>query len=149
MESNNHLHTNNCTIYPGEHTPMLDMEELKIELQKPHAGSTIQPFINVSEHREYFKVEAAIPGLNREDFYIHIDEDVLSIAVLHKKLEELEEKKFQLHEFNYECFNRNVILPRNIEKDFVKAEYRDGILSLYFPKTDTPHQHPHSNIIVY
>jgi len=149
METNHSFHTSNCTIYPGEYSPMLDTDELLIQLKKSEQLSTLQPFINVSEYNDHFKVEAAIPGINREDFYINVDEDVLSISVLHKKLEQIEEKKFQLHEFNYECFNRNVILPRNIEKDFVKAEYRDGILSLYFPKTNTPGKHPHSNIIVY
>ena len=149
MEANYSFHTNRYTVYPGEHIPMLDTEELQNELKKPHEGSTLQPSINVSEHNSYFKVEAAIPGLNREDFYISVEEDVLSIAVLHKKLEKIEEKSFQLHEFNYECFNRNVILPQNIEKDFVKAEYREGILSLYFPKTNTAGPHPHTNIIVY
>ncbi|CAN5847848.1 N/A [soil metagenome] len=149
MQTNPSFHTQKYTVYPGEYIPMIDVEELNNELTKPHDGSILQPFINVSEHRDHFKVEAAIPGLNREDFYINIDEDILSIAVLHKKLEQIEEKKFQLHEFNYDCFNRNVILPQNIEKDFVKAEYRDGMLSLYFPKTNTPGHHPRSNIIVY
>jgi len=149
METNYSFHTTKYTVYPGEHIPMLDAEEVQQELKRSPEGSTLQPFINVSEHNTYFKVEAAIPGLNREDFYISVEEDVLSIAVLHKKLEKIEEKKFQLHEFNYECFNRNVILPQNIEKDFVKAEYREGMLSLYFPKTTTPGHHPHTNIIVY
>ena len=149
METTYLFNTNNCTIYPGEYIPILDAEELMNELKKPHEGSALQPFINVSEHNNYYKVEAAIPGLNREDFFVNIDDNILSISVLHKKEELREDKKFQLHEFNYECFNRNIILPQNIEKDFVKAEYREGILSLYFPKTDSPGHHPHSNIIVY
>lgn len=149
METNYLFNTNNCTIYPGEYIPLLDAEELQNELKKPHEGSVLHPFINVSEHNNHYKVEAAIPGLNREDFFVNIDDNILSISVLHKKAPVGEEKKFKLHEFNYECFNRNIILPQNVEKDFVKAEYKEGILSLYFPKTNTPGHHPHSNVIVY
>ena len=140
---------NNCTLYPGEYKPSLNTEELMSELKKTHEGSTLQPFINVSECNNYFKVVAAIPGVKKEDFFIHIDYNTLSISALHKNVHIVESEKFQLHEFNYECFNRNIILPENVERDFVKAEYNDGILSIYLPKSDSPVVQEHTDVIVY
>ena len=149
MKTFDQLRTNNRTLYPGEYIPSLDTDELMNELKRPHEGSTLQPFVNVSECGNYFKIEAAIPGVNREDFFIHIDYNTLVISALHKKVPAGGSEKFQLHEFNYECFNRNILLPQNVERDFVKAEYKDGILSIYLPKSDSPVQHDHTDVIVY
>ena len=86
MKTFDQLRTNNRTLYPGEYIPSLDTDELMNELKRPHEGSTLQPFVNVSECSNYFKIEAAIPGVNREDFFIHIDYNTLVISALHKKV---------------------------------------------------------------
>ena len=149
MDATNYIQSSNCTIYPGEYFPMIKSDELMNELKKPHEGKVLHPFINVSECRNYYKIEAAIPGVKREDFCISIDENVLSISALHKRINVGEPEKFRLHEFNYECFNRNVIIPGNVEMEFVKAEYKEGILSVFFPKTNSPGSPHHINVIVY
>ena len=149
METNPNYHSHNCTLYPGDYFPILNSEEIMMELNKPHDGDSLQPFINVSYHDNYFKVEAAIPGLKREDFFISVDDNILSIAVLHKKTTENVKKQFQLHEFNYECFSRNIPLPDNIETEFVRADYHDGILSIYFPNSTNAQQRTHTHVVVY
>lgn len=141
--------TNNCTLYPGEYIPMHHAKEIPTGLTRPVVGSDLQSSINVSELSHYFKVEAAIPGLSREDFIVDIDDDLLTISVLHKVSRKGEDKKYSLHEFDYEYFTRIISLPENTEKEFVNAEYKNGILSVYLPKTNVTSRHPHTSVIVY
>jgi HSP20 family protein len=138
-----------CSVYPGEYIPLLNTEELMAELKRPHEGIVVRPHINISEERELVKIEVDIPGLRREDFFINIENNILSIAVLHKKFNAKHKERFQLHEFNYECFNRHIILPENVDTEFVSAEYKTGILKMYLPKTDYPSKLTSAQVIVY
>ena len=146
---NDVLYDTGCLIYPGAYVPLLKEEEVQEELKRPHKGETILPPVNVTEMADSFKVEVAIPGVKREDFLIHSDGNVLSVCVLHKECGLHEGERFQLHEFNYECFDRHIILPDNADSEFVSAEYKAGILRLYVPKAKQPAKNQHTRIVVY
>lgn len=136
--------------YPGEYIPnQRKFEILEAELSKPHEGAR-NPAYNVCETPEYYKIEMAAPGLEREDFFVSItDQGHLSVSALHEEPNKIENKKYRKHTFNYECFNRVLLLPKNIDTDFGAAEYKEGILSFWFLKTDKPYQKRTVNIIVY
>ena len=127
----------------------LNLIALVAELAKPHKGSK-SPSYNICETPQYYKIEMAAPGLQREDFFVTITErGRLSISALHKEPDRVENEKYKKHAFNYECFNRELLLPENVDTDFIKAEYRKGILSLWFLKTEKQYQKRASTIIVY
>ena len=138
------------STYPGEYTPLQHkFETLPEELSKPREGAS-SPSYNICETPEYYKIELAAPGLKREDFFVRINEHgLLSISALHKELNRIENEKYRKHTFNYECFTRELLLPENIDTDFIKAEYRAGILSFWFLKTKKPYQKRASMVIVY
>ena len=95
------------------------------------------PSANLTETEKEYKIELAAPGLQREDLFVRItDNGYLSISALHKEPDRVEQETYQKHTFNYECFNRELLLPDNIDTDFIKAEYRKGILSFWFLKTE-------------
>ena len=134
--------------YPGEYIPApLELDELVEELRKPHEGTT-KPLVNIVEMRELFKVEVAAPGLKREDFYVNINGNQLSIYVLHKESEVFKRIYLQ-HEFNYCCFKREIILPDKFDTEFLQARYSDGVLSISLPKVKDDHVHRVSRIMVY
>ena len=56
---------------------------------------------------------------------------------------------YRVHGFNFECFSHLIDLPDNIETDFISAEYEAGILSICFPKVDTPVVNTSHRIIIY
>lgn len=149
MEKNYTDESHQCTLYPGDYFPLLDQQELNRAMQQSRKVNTVSPAVNLTEEDLFFKVEAAIPGLHREDFFISIDDDVLSIAVLHKQEQSPNDKCFQLKEFSFDCFNRKLTLPKNAEASFVQAEYKEGMLNMYLPKSDTPTRHAHTQVIVY
>jgi HSP20 family protein len=139
----------NQRIYPGSFQPApINTEELKKELMKPHEGAA-EPMLNVLEENGKFIVELASPGLQKEDFLIKISDNRLRVYVLHKDNGSGTPKLYHHHGFNYECFSSRVLLPDTVDADFMRAEYRDGILRLVFPKATTARLNNVERVIVY
>lgn len=142
-------HHSDDLIYPGEYVPLLKEEQIKEELKRLDKADTFLPAVNVAELDNAFKVEVAIPGVKREEFLIQADENILSVCVMHKECDVSEPENFHLHEFNYDCFKRQITLPKNVDAEFAGAEYREGILRLLVPKTRRPAKNIHKTIVVY
>ena len=72
------------------------------------------PAINVFETEKEYKVELAAPGMTKEDFNVHIDEENNLVISMEKKTENKEEKKegrYLRREFSYSKFQQTMILP--------------------------------------
>jgi HSP20 family protein len=149
MENYTATHANRITVYPGEYTPVLHQEDLTEELKLTREGTVVQPLVNIREFSNCYTIEVCIPGLNREDFILMIEDSTLTITVLHKEKTGPETIKFQLHEFNYECFKREIILPKNADTERIKAEYFSGLLHMHIPKTDKPVNKISTQVVVY
>ncbi|MEP7111288.1 MAG: Hsp20/alpha crystallin family protein [Ferruginibacter sp.] len=143
------LYDTDCLVYPGVYVPLLREEEVLSALKRTHECEMFLPPVNVTELADSFKVEMAIPGVRREDFVIQADENILSICAVHKECELHEGESFQLHEFNYDCIDRHIVLPDNSDPEFISAEYQAGILRIYVPKTKQPARNLHTRIAVY
>lgn len=148
MEKRSH-DTKSPSTYPGDYVPMFTEEELENELKHTHLGLCLNPPINVIETSRYFSVEVAVPGVSRENFLIQTEENKVIVSLLQKNCDEENHTDFQLHEFNYSCFKRTIVFPDEADLDFLKAEYKNGMLLLYIPKTDKPLQRQHASIAVY
>lgn len=135
------------SVYPGEFIPRMKVEDVAGQLNKEGKIKIIEPLVNITDLPECLKIEVAVPGMDREDFFIKVLDNILSITVFHKDLPQGE--SFKLHEFNCGCFHRNIVLPENIDTEFVVAEYKAGLLHLYLPKTDYPLKQASSRIVVY
>jgi HSP20 family protein len=136
-------------IYPGAYVPMLKEAEIRSSIKLSVEGESVLPLVNVLEFQGCFKIEMAIPGVKREDFLVHADGNALLICVSHKSPSRAEQENFQLHEFNYDCFARQVILPLNADLELANAEYKEGILRLYIAKTTLPVKQFKTEIPVY
>ncbi|MDD3638315.1 MAG: Hsp20/alpha crystallin family protein [Bacteroidales bacterium] len=94
------------------------------------------PAVNIRENEEGFVLEMAAPGIQKSDFKINLDNNVLTLSA--EKQEEKEEntEKFNRREFNYGSFCRSFSLPKTINLDKIKADYKDGILLVSLPKRE-------------
>lgn len=95
------------------------------------------PAINVVEEDSLYRVEAAVPGMKKEDFNVQLtDDNVLVISMEHKtsKEEKKEERKYLRREFSYSKFEESLVLPDDVEKDSISATCRDGVLTIEIPK---------------
>ena len=134
--------------YPGEYiTSPHSFEELLDELQQPHEGEAI-PLVNIMEMPDFFSIEMAAPGLKRGGFDVSINHNILTISFLNKDIEN-NQKLYRQHEFNYRCFKRDIVVPGNIDPDFISVAYADGILNVNLPKSIKPFIHRVDRIIVY
>lgn len=94
--------------------------------------TTTVPAVNITEEKNQFKLTVAAPGMDKEDFKIDIEGDVLTISADTEEMEETPTRQ----EYNYSSFSRSFRLPATIVKDKVEAKYSNGILKLYLPKTE-------------
>lgn len=97
------------------------------------------PSINVAEDKEQYTVELAAPGMTKEDFNIHLDENGDLVIGMEKKTNETEEKKerkYLRREFSYVKFQQTLVLPDNVDKSKIAAGVKDGILTIDLPKVN-------------
>ncbi|MDY4557206.1 MAG: Hsp20/alpha crystallin family protein [Alloprevotella sp.] len=97
------------------------------------------PSINVAEDKEQYTVELAAPGMTKEDFNIHLDENGDLVIEMEKKANETEEKKerkYLRREFSYVKFQQTLVLPDNVDKSKIAAGVKDGILTIDLPKVN-------------
>ena len=95
------------------------------------------PAINVSETEKEYKVEVAAPGMTKDDFDIHIDEDSNLVISMEKKAdnkEENKERKYLRREFSYSKFEQTMILPDDVDKEKIGAAVENGVLDITLPK---------------
>ncbi len=94
------------------------------------------PSVNISETEEGFGLELAAPGLKKEDFKVNLDNNVLTISAELKNESEEKSEKLIRREFSYSSFSRSFSLPKSIDLDKIKADYKDGILKIGLPKRE-------------
>ena len=96
------------------------------------------PAINVFETAKEYKVELAAPGMTKEDFNVHIDEENNLVISMEKKIENKDENKKKGHylrrEFSYSKFQQTMVLPDNVDKEKISAAVKDGVLTIELPK---------------
>ena len=96
------------------------------------------PAINVVEHDNGYAVEVAAPGMTKDDFNVHLDEDGNISITMEKKSENKEENKKNGHylrrEFSYSKFQQTMVLPENAEKEKIEAKVENGVLNIIIPK---------------
>jgi len=94
------------------------------------------PAIDVYDQKDCLVVKAELPGIDKKDVKVSIDGDVLSIRGEIKKEQEVKEKDYYYSERAYGSFYRTLPLPVAVQKEKVKASYKDGILTIELPKSE-------------
>ena len=95
------------------------------------------PAINVKESDKAYTVELAAPGMKKEDFNVHINDEGNLIIKMESKQEHKEEDKntrYLRREFSYSKYEQTLILPDDVKKDDIKARVENGVLTVELPK---------------
>ena len=103
---------------------------------RPRANSTA-PAINVKETDKAYVVELAAPGMKKEDFNVHINDEGNLIIKMEKKDEKKEEDKsarYLRREFSYSKFEQTLLLPDDVKKEDITAKVEHGVLTVELPK---------------
>ncbi|HAE66881.1 MULTISPECIES: Hsp20/alpha crystallin family protein [Sphingobacterium] len=94
------------------------------------------PAVNISETEKSFKIEMAAPGLDKSDFKINVDKNLITISAEKKEESVSEEKLYSKKEFNYSSFSRSFTLPETVDYSNIEAAYEGGILILTVGKKE-------------
>jgi HSP20 family protein len=84
------------------------------------------PAVNISETADHYVIEMASPGLNKEDFHINLDRNMLSVSVEQKRELNQQDKQYNKREFSYTSFVRSFALPESADDANIEAQYLMG-----------------------
>ena len=82
-------------------------------------------------------MELAAPGLTKEDFKVHVDEENNLHIEMEKKSENKSDKhhgRYLRREFSYEKFQQTLLLPDDVDAEKIEAHVEHGVLNVHLPK---------------
>ncbi len=94
------------------------------------------PMVDISETDDEIVLHAELPGLQKGDVSISLQDNVLSLEGEKKSTEEDREKSYYRLERSYGKFQRSFVLPAAVQGDKVKAKFKDGVLKVVLPKAE-------------
>ncbi|DBB11301.1 hypothetical protein WJX82_006811 [Trebouxia sp. C0006] len=96
--------------------------------------------LDVMEFENTFEIRAELPGMNKNDIQVHVDNDVVTVSVEKedKRGEDKEEQGVRYHrmEQSSQYVRRTVRMPETANLDQIKAKYDNGFLKLNIPKKE-------------
>ncbi|MBK9291118.1 MAG: Hsp20/alpha crystallin family protein [Bacteroidetes bacterium] len=133
--------------FPSLFERFFDTELLDWANRNFSATNTTMPSVNILETDDHYEVEMAAPGLQKSDFKVQLDRDVLTVSCEKKdEREHKEGERFTRREFSYQSFSRSFTLPNTVDNDKIKATYSDGILRVVIPKREEAKPKPAKQI---
>lgn len=104
--------------------------------------STWRPAVEIKQSEKDYKVKVQLPGVNKDDIDIELDNDFMTItAKIEEEKEEKEENeknmKYHTCEFRYGKYKRTISFDQPIRADEAFADYKNGILNITLPKQIT------------
>ena len=109
---------------------------LNSDMKLPDEVSTLYPVVNVEETENEYLISAELPGMEKKDITISIENDVLSISGEKKGESKTENKNFHRFERSYGKFYRSFELPHSIDREKIDASYKNGVLNISLPKAE-------------
>jgi len=94
------------------------------------------PAVDVYEQKENFVVKAELPGMRKENITVSLHDGSLSISGERQSETKHEDSEVFRAERYFGRFQRTVTLPAPVAADKVRAQYKDGVLTITLPKTE-------------
>ena len=98
---------------------------------------TTLPAVNIKETNEKFEVLMAAPGMNKKDFKINLDDNILNISSEKEESNSKKEDNYTRKEYSYQSFRRSFTLPKDVvDSGKISAKYDNGELHIVIPKKE-------------
>ncbi|HZV36677.1 MAG TPA: Hsp20/alpha crystallin family protein [Verrucomicrobiae bacterium] len=98
--------------------------------------SVWNPAIDLFEDADTVTVKAELPGMKKEEIEVSLHDGMLSISGERKSEQKYEDAQTHRSERFVGVFQRSITLPAAVKGDQVKAQYKDGILTVTLPKAE-------------
>ena len=94
------------------------------------------PTVDIYENSDQIVLEAELPGMNREDFEVTIENNVLTLRGERRFEKKEENDNYHRVERSYGTFSRSFTLPQTVSSENVSAEYKNGVLRVTLKKRE-------------
>ncbi|HTZ33915.1 MAG TPA: Hsp20/alpha crystallin family protein [Methylomirabilota bacterium] len=94
------------------------------------------PAVDIYENEHELVVKADIPDIKPEELDIRVENNILTIRGERKFEKKVDEKNYLRIERTYGSFSRSFSLASTVNSEAIKAEYKDGVLTLTVPKRE-------------
>ena len=91
---------------------------------------------NIRETREGYHLDIVAPGLDKSDFRVNIDKNILTVSAERKQEGKKEDEKFIRREYGFRSFSRSFTLDETIDAARIQAKYENGVLALELPRKE-------------
>ena len=98
--------------------------------------STWHPVVDIFEEKDSYVIKAELPGLDRKDIEIDLKDRFLTLTGERSAENEVDEGNYYRKERAYGKFYRAFTLPDGLNSDSIKAEFKDGLLTINIPKPE-------------
>jgi len=102
----------------------------------PNLFSGWAPAFDLYEDRDTLYVKAELPGMKKEDIEVSLHGDTLSISGERKVDEKFKDSEVYRAERFVGRFQRTLTLPSQVQAESIKAQYKDGLLTITLPKAE-------------
>jgi HSP20 family protein len=92
--------------------------------------------VDIYEDADNVVIKAEIPGVNKEDISVSLTEDTVTISGKKSEEKKVEKENYYRKEIRTGSFSRSFTLPCAVDKEKVKATYKNGILEIVLPKSE-------------
>ena len=99
-------------------------------------SSTAYPKVNVYEYEDKVGVVAEIPGIDKKNLDVEVEEGVMTIKGSKHGFDEDTQATVLRRELKHSAFERKFTLGESLDGDNIKANFKDGILSIEVPKVE-------------
>jgi HSP20 family protein len=93
------------------------------------------PVVDVMETDEEFQISAELPGVEKKDVKLSVENGVLLISG-RREQEEEKGKRYHKIERAYGSFARSFTMPDVVDEQKVTAEFKNGVLTVRLPKSE-------------
>lgn len=122
--------------------PFRELDEMSTRLnrvlgrnEKELSNYDWSPSVDILETAEDFQVKCELPEVKKEDVKVNVADGLLRIEGERKFDKEDKTKRYHRVERFYGSFMRSFALPEGVEPEKVKAEFKDGLLTVRMPKS--------------
>ena len=113
--------------------------EKGIEVAKEALGNVARhlPLANFAKHSsDTYDIEIDLPGVSKDEIELKIEDDYLTVNAIRRMKKEVKEDDYYLCESNYGLISRSFVLPKDVDREKISANYEDGRLYISLEKEE-------------
>jgi HSP20 family protein len=95
-----------------------------------------EPAIDVFETDKAYVLKAELPGIEEKDVHVNVEGNILTLTGERKHEEEVKKEHYHRTESFYGTFSRSFVLPDSVDREKIKATFKQGIMKLEMPKKE-------------